>query len=166
MPFRNILPVPWPKKDLAIKQDEWLGPFHFFRREMNRLFDNLLDDSPLTRVFDRQENYYPSIDIRETDKEYKISAELPGLESKDVDISINNDVLTIKGQKKLEKEEKGENFFRMERSYGSFFREIPLPLEIDSNKIEAIFKNGVLDIHLPKKAESQRKSKRIEIKVD
>jgi len=96
----------------------------------------------------------------------KISAELPGLEAKDIDISISDDVLTLRGQKREESESKGENYYQMERSFGSFHRSINLPAEVDSDKVKAEFKNGVLDISLTKKPESQQKTKKIEIKTN
>ncbi len=105
---------------------------------------------------------YPAVNISENDKEIKVKAELPGLDSKDIDLSIQNNTLILKGEKKFEEEESKENFHRIECSYGSFYRAIPLPAEVDESKVSAKFKNGVLEIKLPKKEEIR--AKKIEIK--
>lgn len=137
------------------------------RTEMNRIFDeffrrplalgSFLDDLAFSAGFT------PRLDIAETDKEISISAELPGLEPDDIHLTLDHNYLTISGEKQAEKEEKGKRFYRMERSYGSFYRSIPLPDEVDENKIDASYKRGVLKIRLPKTAQSQRKSRRIPI---
>jgi HSP20 family protein len=92
-----------------------------------------------------------------------VKAEVPGLEPKDIDISLTGGVLTIKGEKKQEKEEKDENYHRIERSYGTFTRSVRVPQEVQSDKIEATYKNGVLKITLPKSEEAKKKE--IKIKV-
>ncbi|WP_461833616.1 Hsp20/alpha crystallin family protein [Desulfothermus sp.] len=105
---------------------------------------------------------YPAINISENEKEIKVKAELPGLEPKDVELTIQNNTLILKGEKKLEEEEKKDNFHRIECSYGSFYRSIPLPTEIDESKVSAKFKNGILEIRLPKKEEARGKKIPIE----
>lgn len=100
----------------------------------------------------------------EGDKEMKVSAELPGLDEEDVEVTLANNVLTISGEKKDEKQDRGKNYYRMERSYGSFKRSISVPLEVDTDKVEATFKQGVLTITLPKTAAAQRR-KRIAVKT-
>ena len=94
--------------------------------------------------------FTPSIDVKENEKEFIIKAELPGVEEKDIEITVTNDAVTIKGEKKEEKEDKDKNYYYMERSYGSFSRVIPLEAEIESSKAEARFKNGILDIKILK----------------
>jgi len=140
-------------------------PFEFdrIRREMDRLWDSFLEGRPLRRAEDSRE-WLPSIDVSETKNELVIKAELPGLDPKDIDISMNNGYLTIKGEKKHEKEEKDENYHLVERSYGSFTRSVRLPKEVQSDKITASFKNGVLRITLPKSEEAKKKE--IKIKVE
>jgi HSP20 family protein len=103
--------------------------------------------------------------VSETDKEIKVSAELPGMDEKDIDVSLTRDSLTIKGEKKQETEDKGEDYYRMERSYGSFTRSIPLPIEVDTDKVQATFKKGVLEITLPKTARAIQETRKIPVKA-
>jgi len=140
-------------------------PFEFdrVRREMDRLWDSFLEGRPVRRVEDDRE-WLPSVDVSETKNDLVIKAELPGLDTKDIDISMNNGYLTIKGEKKHEKEEKDENYHVIERSYGSFTRSVRLPREVQSDKITASFKNGILKITLPKSEEAKKKE--IKIKVE
>jgi len=140
-------------------------PFEFdrIRKEMDRLWDSFLEGRPVRRVEDDRE-WLPSVDVSETKNDLVIKAEMPGLDPKDIDISMNNGYLTIKGEKKLEKEEKEENYHLIERSYGSFTRSVRLPREVQSDKITASFKNGILKITLPKSEEAKKKE--IKIKVE
>jgi HSP20 family protein len=140
-------------------------PFEFdrIRREMDRLWDSFLEGRPMRRAGDGGE-WLPSIDVSETKSDLVIKAELPGMDPKDIDISMNNGFLTIKGEKKHEREEKDENYHLVERSYGSFTRSVRLPREVQSDKITASFKNGVLRVTLPKSEEAKKKE--IKIKVE
>jgi HSP20 family protein len=140
-------------------------PFEFdrIRREMDRLWDSFLEGRPTRRAGDGGE-WLPSIDVSETKSDLVIKAELPGMDAKDIDISMNNGFLTIKGEKKHEREEKDENYHLVERSYGSFTRSVRLPREVQSDKITASFKNGVLRVTLPKSEEAKKKE--IKIKVE
>ena len=106
-------------------------------------------------------NFWPQMDVTETDNEIKISAEIPGVESKDIDVSVENGTLTIKGEKKHKHEEKEKGRYRMERSYGAFERAITLPAEVDESKAKAEFKKGVLRLTLPKKPGAQSRRKKI-----
>ncbi len=134
--------IPWrERRDLDI-----------FRREIDSLFDRFFEGWPFeTLKGDGQ--WIPSIDLSETNKEYIVRAEIPGVDPNDFDISLNNNVLTIKGERKHEKETKDEDFHRIERAYGSFTRAIQLPGEVDEDKVKANYKNGVLEIILPKTKE-------------
>ena len=163
MPIRSLMHSPW-KRNIPVRRTDDLNPFNMLQREMNRIFDNLGDFFP-TRSFEGIGGTFPKIDIKEKDKEILVSAELPGMEDKDIDVHISDDVLTIKGEKKQEKEEKNGSYYQLERYYGSFHRDIPLPSEIETDKVDAAFKHGVLKIRLPKKPEAQRKTKKIEIKA-
>lgn len=107
----------------------------------------------------------PSIDISETDDAVTISADLPGLEEKDIDVSLSGDVLTLRGERSERREDKGKGYVVHERSYGSFFRSIPLPAGLDHDKVKAEFRNGVLDIELPKTADARRATRKIEIQT-
>jgi HSP20 family protein len=140
-------------------------PFEFerIRMEMDRLWDSFLEGRPVRRVEDDRE-WLPSVDVSETKNDLVIKAELPGLDPKDIDISMNNGYLTIKGEKKHEKEEKEENYHLIERSYGSFTRSVRLPREVQGDKTTASFKNGILKITLPKSEEAKKKE--IKIKVE
>ena len=106
----------------------------------------------------------PAVDVAETDKAYEITAELPGLDEKNVEVKLANGVLSIKGEKQEEKEEKEKDYYRRERSFGSFERSFQVPDDVEENKIEASFKNGVLSVTLPKSAEARKQAKKIEVK--
>ncbi len=138
-------------------------PFTAMRREMDRLFDEFrgVGGGPYAAL---EADFAPAIDMRETEKGIEITAELPGIEEKDIDISLADNVLTLKGEKKAEREEKGKGWYFSERSHGSFSRSIPLPVEVAEDKVNAQFKNGVLKIELPAAPETQRKAKRIQVK--
>ncbi|MDQ3927617.1 MAG: Hsp20/alpha crystallin family protein [Chloroflexota bacterium] len=114
--------------------------------------------------FNSVSTFTPAINVAETDREYRVTAELPGMDEKDIELSLHRDHLTIKGEKKQEHEEKGNGYHRVERSYGTFQRTIPLPQEIDADNVEANFQKGVLTITLPKLPEVQSGAKRITIK--
>ena len=107
----------------------------------------------------------PAVDVSETDKAYEISAELAGMDEKNIDLKIANGVLTIRGEKQDEKEEKKKDYYMRERSYGSFERTFEVPEGVDTDKIEATFKKGVLTVTLPKNAEAQKPAKKIEVKA-
>jgi HSP20 family protein len=106
----------------------------------------------------------PAVDVVDTGTNYEITAELPGLDEKDIEVKFSDGTLTIRGEKKEEKEEKKKDYFMSERHYGSVQRSFNAPDGIDPEKIEAAFKNGVLTVTLPKTAEVQKKVKRIEVK--
>lgn len=105
----------------------------------------------------------PQLDVVETDKAYEITVELPGVEEKDLELSLADGVLTIKGEKRYEKEDKGKNYLRVERSYGAFQRSIALPNEVDEAKIAAAFANGVLKVTVPKKEGAKPAARKIQI---
>jgi HSP20 family protein len=109
--------------------------------------------------------FVPKVDVEESDTDFKVTAELPGLEPGDIQISLENDVLILSGEKKSEREEKEKGYRRMERSYGSFQRVIPLTTEVEEDKVDAKFKNGVLTITLPKTPAAVKTTKKIEIKT-
>jgi len=102
--------------------------------------------------------------VVETDKAIEVSIELPGMEMKDIEVTVNDDMLTVKGEKKIERQEEKKGYYLSERSYGAIYRTIPLPPGVDGEKAQASFKNGVLTIKLPQTPEAQAKVKRIEVK--
>jgi HSP20 family protein len=145
--------------------------WHSFRGEMDRLFDRFSSGfgfPSLRRIFDVEPSWRsassfsfaaPAIDMSE-----EISAELPGIDAKDIDVSVSGDMLVLKGEKRQEKEEKDKDYHFSERSYGSFQRSFELPSSVDCNKIAADFSKGVLTITLPKTAEARQPVKKIEVK--
>ncbi|MDE2167069.1 MAG: Hsp20/alpha crystallin family protein [Alphaproteobacteria bacterium] len=157
------------KSALSGTPDVWRS----FRSEMDRLFDRFdrfgFPSFPsLPSLFERSASFsfnVPAVDVSEDDKAYKIEAELPGLNEKDIEVSLNGDLLVLKGEKRQEKEEKGKNTYVSERSYGSFQRAFSLPDGVDRNKIAADFSKGVLTVTLPKNAETQKQQKKVEIKA-
>lgn len=165
-------PAPAPASREAVP-DVWRS----FRNEMNRLFDRFDGGfwfPPMRRMFDfepfgRSETVFdfavPAVDMTEDDKAYKIMAELPGLDEKSIEVSLSGDRLTLKGEKRQEKEEKNKNYYLSERSYGAFQRSFDLPDGIDQDKIAATFAKGVLTLTLPKTAEAQKQQKKIEVKA-
>jgi len=169
MNLNNLIPWNWRKEDSLLRRDSG-SPFEELQKEMNQLFDNfsrsMFSLSPMKWNLPEISATYPKMDISESDKEFKITAELPGMDEKDIDVSVSNDVLTLKGEKKAEKEEKKANYYRMERSYGTFHRSIPLPAEVEKDQIEAKFKKGVLTVVLPKSEKAVKESRTIEIKPE
>lgn len=143
-------------------------PVENFYRGFDKLFENFFHDfgiSPEGRNGGEGGALVPSIDVAETEKAFEVKAELPGVEQKDVEVTIADDVLTIKGEKKSEEKEEGKNFYRSERSYGSFARAISLPPSVNEDKISAAFKNGVLTVTLPKSAEAKKATKKVSVKA-
>ena len=136
------------------------------RTSLNKLFDDFFTDSEdrlLPSFIQQNRNlFYPPLDISETNNHYLMEMDLPGMQKNDVDIKIDNNILTIKGKKEFGKEHKDSNFYTRERSYGEFQRSFALPSGVDTSKIDADFKNGVLILQLPKTDVSDSKS--IEIK--
>lgn len=160
MPVRDL--IPWNRsRDIAVRHEE--DPFLMLHREINRLFDSAFrnfDIAPFgNRLFDGNGSW-PTIEVSETDREMKVIAELPGLEEKDVDVELANGALIIKGEKRTETEDKDRLF--SERYYGRFERRIPVD-EVEEDKVNASFKNGVLTVTLPKSAQAQRKVRRVAI---
>jgi HSP20 family protein len=143
-----------------VKPYKPFGELASLREEMDKIWNRFFGEWPTMEPF--RGEWSPSVDVSETKDALLVKAEVPGMNAKDIDISLSNDVLTIKGKKEQEKEEEGENYHRIERSYGSFTRSIRLPREVQSDKIKASYMNGVLTINLPKSGEG----KEIKIKVD
>ncbi len=158
--------IPWSRGREVPSERTIEHPLVMFQREMDRLFEEFRHgfDFPTFVRGERTGGYLsPRIDISEKDDQIVVCAELPGLEEKDVDVTLTDNVLTIKGEKKLEKEEKERGYTYTERTYGSFERRIPIDAEVLSDKVSAAFKNGVLTVTLPKSAETQKHVRRIPI---
>jgi len=124
------------------------------QQEMNHFFDEFFGERQSEIM---QGNWVPSVDVSETDADLVVRAELPGMTQDDIELSLQDNVLTVKGEKKQEKKEEKENYHRIERSYGSFSRSFTLPATVKQEDIKASFKDGVLEITLPKSEEVQPK---------
>ncbi len=144
--------VPWKGKRREDDGDiQWAGPaLGSFRSEMDRLFDRFFSGFRGEPAFPVQAGFAPSVDIGETDTEITVRAEVPGIDAKDLNITLSGQVLTLSGEKKESTERKGENFYHAERRFGSFRRNIQLPTAVNPEKINAEHKNGVVFIRLQK----------------
>jgi HSP20 family protein len=149
-------------------------PFESLRREVDRMFEDFGHGFGVWRPFGRSMlrpsgcfeeawSKAPAVDVRESEKEYEITAELPGIDATNVEVKVSEGVLTIKGEKKEQKEEKQKDYHISERRFGSFQRSFKLPERGDEEKIQANFEKGVLTIKLRKRAEAQKPEKKIEI---
>lgn len=163
-------------KNVSVAKGREWHPLETLRREVDRLFDDfdlsawrssfsrsLFDVEPLWRR--DWTTTMPAIDIVEHEKDYRISAELPGIDESNVEVKLSNGKLLIRGEKQDEKEEKKENFYLSERRYGSFERMFRVPDGVDAEKIDASFKKGVLTVILPKSPEAQKGDKKITVKA-
>jgi HSP20 family protein len=152
--------LPWP-------------PFESLRNEIDRLFDNFgFATRPGRSMFDFDLSQpggdwaiAPAVDVAEKDGDFEITAELPGLDAKDLNVTVANGTLTIKGEKKESREEQKKDYYLSERRYGSFLRSFELPESVEADKIAATFTNGVLTLKLPKSAKAQHEAKKIEVKA-
>lgn len=167
----NIIPWKWGRlrdEDEGQPMNLFLREMDVFQRHMNRMFEDFVGGR-----FGRMEipdiwhgyDMLPSLDQTEDDNAYCIAVELPGMDENDVQLTLIDDMLTIRGEKKVEDEEKGKDFYRSERSYGTFRRTVTLPREVDIEKIDATFDKGVLKITLPKTEEAKEKVKKIDVKA-
>jgi HSP20 family protein len=165
MPKINLLP--WRKEEnkVPVKQAED-NPMLTLQQDMNRLFDNFFDRGFGMRPFGGDEmwdQFQPRIDVVDGEKSIEVTAELPGLDEDEIELTLSQNTLQISGEKKAESEDKGKNYYRMERSYGAFRRVIEMPSAVDADKVKATFKKGVLTVVLPKIIEEEGR-KRITIK--
>lgn len=165
--------MPWKKErnNVAVRGGGDDYPLGALQRRMNRMFDDFFGDfgsltaGPLGTRAGAAAGFVPRMDVTETDKDLTLTAELAGLDEKDVEVTLQDDVLTIKGEKKTERQEKDHRCCLSERSYGSFSRSIALPDNVDTNSIDASFKKGVLTVRLAKTAVEAPKAKKIDIKT-
>jgi HSP20 family protein len=142
-----------------------LDPFTSFRRQVDRLFDDFFTPlEPRSFAAAATAGSWPIVDVHETDQAYRVTAELPGLEQKDVEVSLRDNVLTISGEKREERTEEDGGRTYAERTFGRFQRSIPLQAEVDPDKVQASFKNGVLTVEAPKNPAARDKARRIEVR--
>jgi HSP20 family protein len=169
------LPVKTEERKLAAAPAHW-RPFENLRRGIDRLFEDFDGGvwrsrfaRPLFHVqpFRPQELGWatPAVDVAETDRTYEITAELPGSDEKNIEVKFADGVLTIKGEKQEEREEKKKDYYLSERSFGSFQRSFQVPEGVDADKIEASFKKGVLTVTLPKSTDAEKTAKKITVKA-
>jgi len=172
--------VPVKKEEAATELKEW-DPFTTLREEMDDLLDRFQWDWPVTSPFGRRRGLSramrrlregwtfgaPDVDIVDKEDAVEVRAELPGMDEKDIDVQLSDTMLTIKGEKKEEREEgdKESRYYLSERKYGSFERSFRLPEGVDTDKVEANFKNGVLVVNIAKSPELQEKTKKIDVKA-
>ena|SRR5579862_6307830 len=150
-------------RDLSLPQSQPFQGLSRLRSEMDRLFDRFIGSglgSALSHPFSGM-SWMPSVEVKDSDKEFTVRAELPGLDAKDIEVSVAGDHLILSGEKKQESEEKGKTFYRSERRYGSFRRAIPLAPGADAGKVSAEYDKGILTVHIPKS--ETLKPKRIEV---
>lgn len=155
--------IPWARKDHAPEpKSEDHNPIAALQHEMNRVFEgfqNRFGD------FDWPWGHGEAkSDVVETNDSIEVSIELPGMDMKDIEVSVTEDMLTVKGEKRIERQEEKKGYYLSERSYGAIYRTIPLPPGVDGEKADASFKNGVLTIKLPQTPEAKAKVKQIEVK--
>jgi HSP20 family protein len=161
MTLRSLVPS-LGRKRVPVKYSRG-NPFSMFHMNMDRMFEDFFSGFDLEPFESNYRSFRPDIEVTENDKEIKVSAELPGMEKKDIDVSLTNGILTISGDKKDEQEEKGKDYFMKERTYGSFKRLIPLHAEIEADKIDAHFKKGVLTIKIPKSGKVKEKKRTVKV---
>jgi HSP20 family protein len=168
MELKEMVPWNWGKKHLSVGASE-SEPFYALQRSMNEVFDTFFRRFPMA-PFDWGEGRWgslPRVNVTEKNGTLQVEAELPGLDEKDIEVSVSDDLLTIKGERKEEKEEtEGKQFFRREISFGSFQRSIPLPSRVKADGATATFKKGVLKIVLPIAPEEREKSRKIEVRAE
>lgn len=169
MTLNNLMP--WGRRELPIRREEayratpaLLGEFDTSFRDLERLFDRFLGLPESSQAALASTVFTPSLDVHETEKDFQIRLEIPGMDEKEIDISVSRDVLTISGEKKEEKEENVKGVYRVERRFGSFSRSVRLPENcVDTEKAEAAYKNGVLTVKLPKLTEYKQCARKIPI---
>jgi HSP20 family protein len=172
--FENVTQLPVTKAKLE-PSSTFQAPFESLRQEINRMFDDFGWGSwPLRRSFSSTEPMMfrgltrtgiPAVDLAESEKGYEITAEMPGIDEKNIEVKVANGILTVKGEKQEHKQEKKKDYYLQERHYGSFERSFEIPETVDSDKIEASFMKGVLTVTLPKKVDAQKPAKKIEVKA-
>lgn len=165
MNIRDLIPWNWGKRQVPVRREQ-SQPLQSLQNDINRAFDSFWRgfDLPWPSTSSAWSISMPSVDVSESDKEIEVTAELPGIDEKDIDISLADGVLTIRGEKKSEVEKKEKDYYLQERTFGSIERVVPLPDTIDLDSANATFKNGVLTVKLAKKPEAAAATKRITVR--
>mgnify|MGYP000638226252 CR=1 FL=1 len=162
MAIKDIIPWNWGRRSELLGREEGANPFSLLQRRMNSLFEDFMSGFGFEPVGTR--GFTPRVNVSEDEKNLYVEAELPGMSDKDIEVTLTKDALTLRGEKKQEHEHKEGSLYHAERSYGYFQRVIPLSCEIDEDKVDAVFKNGVLNITLGKSAAAQKSFKKIPIR--
>jgi HSP20 family protein len=158
--------VPWRDKSQApAPREEYHDSFLSFRREVDRMFDDFFSGFGRRAVGSPLGTPTPSMDLTENDKEIVVTAEMPGLDEKDFEVTVSGDLLTLKGEKKAEHEHRNGDAYYMERRFGSFLRSVRLPFEVKDEKVDARYEKGLLTIRVPKPADMQKQARRIEVRT-
>lgn len=157
--------VPFRHRRRQAARSDALSPFERMHDEMDRIFNEFMPQLPDVEGLGAGAGTLASIDLSETDDALELKADLPGMEEKDLNVTLRNGAVTISGERKYESEETKKNFYRAERAYGSFSRSVSLPCEVDEERVEAHFKNGVLTVRLPKSATEKHNQRKIDIKT-
>jgi len=163
MDIKSLIPFGRPT---SVARGAEMDPFTAMRREMDRVFEDFTRDWSLPGPYAGAGGFLsPKVDVAETEKGLEITAELPGIDEKDIDLDLSDGVLTLKAEHKAEKEEKDEKrqYHLVERSYGTFMRRFALPFEPDAEKISASFDKGVLKVDVPRSPEAEPKGKKIAV---
>ncbi len=159
--------IPWrDKSQVPARSEDFYDPFVTFRREVDRMFDDFFSGfgpRSMQAWSSGWQGVSPIMDVGDSEKELVVTAELPGLDEKDFEVTLAGDVLTIKGEKREENESRSGGAYQVERRFGSFSRSVRLPFEASDKQVEAKYDKGVLTIRVPKPAEAQRQVRRIEV---
>ncbi len=154
--------IPWRRNYPQNRRADWgVGPSG---KDFNDLVNEFLSDPFNTLEGAETRPFIPAFDVSETDDEIRVKAELPGMDVENIDVNLTGNVLTVKGEKKEEKEEKGENTHRVERSFGTFSRSFSLPTEVDPDKVNASYKDGVLSLKMPKTEAGKKKNIKVQVR--
>lgn len=167
MSISDLIPWKWGKQNLDVRREDNDDPFRKLQKRMNRLFDDFWSDfevSPYADGSSGMMKFAPKIDLQDKENEVVLRAELPGMSQDDIEVKLHDGHLAIKGEKKEESSTDKDGMQYTERTYGSFYRSIPLPYEINENEVIAEFKNGVLTVNMPKSKAGKEGARRISIK--
>jgi len=148
---------------LVKQTNRWIDPFDLvadLQGDMNRLFSSSLHRGPQTSFGE----FLPSLEVKEDENKFQLHLDIPGMERKDLDISVSGNILTVKGERKEEEHKKEKGCFYSERRYGSFQRSVELPVEVDADKVAATYKDGVLELVLPKSEKAKPKQIKVDVK--
>ena len=164
--FRSL--VPWRERSQApARRDDYFDPFANFRREVDRIFESFFDDFG-SRTLGNGWGWRgttPAIDVSETDKELIVTAEVPGVSENDIEVTLADNMLTLKGEKKAEHKQMSGDTSYMERRYGAFSRSLRLPFAVKDEQVDATYDKGVLTVKIPKPEEAQQSVRKIEVKA-